>query len=119
MTGRGGRYPRDGARGRVVPLSEAMAEYRFRVRAERVLLVCARPLTAPPLYSPDGTTVRGISTGSGPGGCSYIDGGRADVFSWAGGLAAGTYTVCIHGRRDATVTTGRVDSYVLSVGPAM
>ncbi len=75
------------------------------------------------VYSSDGTTIRGIATQNGPfgsGTCAHVDGARA-IQSYAGGLAAGTYYVCIRGVNDNTVnppvTTDTVASYVLSVAP--
>lgn len=73
------------------------------------------------VYSPNGTTVRGISQQNGPfgaGSCSHVDGARA-IQAYAGGLAAGTYYVCIRGVNDAAaatpVVTEAVPAYVLSV----
>ncbi len=75
------------------------------------------------VYSPDGTTVRGMATQNGPfgsGSCAHVDGARA-IQSYAGGLAAGTYYVCIRGVNDAAVSppvvTDALASYVLSVSP--
>jgi len=72
------------------------------------------------LYSPDGTTVRGIAQQNGPfgsGSCANIDGNRTTLQPWASNLAAGTYTVCIRGVQDAAagVTTSRVENYALSL----
>ncbi len=75
------------------------------------------------VYSPDGTTIRGIAQQNGPfgsGSCAHVDGARS-IQAFAGGLAAGTYYVCIRGVNDNTanppVTTDTVPSYVLSVNP--
>ncbi len=67
------------------------------------------------LYGTDGTTWMGTSSNSAFGRCAMIDGTRATVFPYARGLAAGVYTVCVRGYRDATQTTGPVPAYVLSV----
>jgi hypothetical protein len=72
------------------------------------------------LYDTNGTTVRGVVTRTGPfglGSCATIDGGRSTVHAFAGGLAAGTYTVCARPVRDTTTTTGPVPNYVLTVAP--
>jgi len=75
------------------------------------------------LYDSNGTTVRGVVTRTGPfglGTCATLDGARSGVHAFAGGLAAGTYTVCARGLRDtATMTnTGLIPNYILSVAPS-
>ncbi len=73
------------------------------------------------MYDANGTTLRGVVTRTGPfglGACATLDGARAGVHAFAGGLAAGTYTVCARALRDATTTTGPVPNYVLSVAPS-
>ncbi|MDB4928082.1 MAG: hypothetical protein JWM10_566, partial [Myxococcaceae bacterium] len=67
------------------------------------------------LYDTDGVTVRLTTTQNGPGLCAHMDGGRRSVFPSAGGLVAGTYTVCARGVQSSTVRTANVASYVLTV----
>ena len=60
-------------------------------------------------------TVRLTTTQNGPGLCAHMDGGQRSVFPSAGGLVAGTYTVCARGDQSSTARTANVASYVLTV----